>query len=797
MNDDLIQISLNQGKQFNSYQSKIKKNVSKTIPNKSKKTQTKEGFQNNLNTINTFNTNTTNTNNINQKDLDELNEMQKKYDELMLQYTDIQKNIGNSSLDMINRVSPNNPYLNKNIRFTTGQTAYVTSQGVAKYIPSPDIWKSVNIPTDYIDVSIPWDQTWTNNPGQIIPTTPSLVSGTSLQLNQSVGNEGTNVYVNQILSSKVSPKYMGCYVGDNNMTILGNQDTYTYNDCMESAINEGYQYFALQNVNTNTSKGYCAVSNNETDITKYGESSIPSKMIPIWSSETQNQNGNIATLTNTGSLSVVDSSGKSMFSTPGTNAQPSNYLGCYGDTTSRAMDLYNNTVNQKYNLSQCQEIAQNSGSKYFGLQNSTTGTNAQCTLSNDLSQAFKYGKASNCTKLADGTYSGGGWSNAIYSTSNPESNYYLVLQDDGNMCIYRGTDPYDNQGYIWCSQTNGKQQTANPSMTASKSKYAQNWMKNGSTLAPGEYISSTNGNIALMMQPDGNLVLYTFTMETNCKQMSDGKIGGGENANAVYNIGQKGVVDDLGLLAYVDSDSNLKEYPDDMLSYTNNYEIYQNTGINNSNNNIKTLVTNDQIGCQNECNGNPECASYVYQGSSQTCWLNNNSKLGKNRVEGQVLGVRQPSLKSSSNCSNKINNIDSIIYSKYIKGNQMSPDTQCKQQIVNPSDMTSYDNIKNQLVILGKDIAEKMEDLYNQDNKIFEKMNTNSEQFKKDLAKYKLTNKKINYEMSNIEGMSNMNDLNGMLSDTDIRVLQANYSYIMWSILAVGILTITINTIKK
>ena len=43
----------------------------------------------------------------------------------------------------------------------------------------------------------------------------------------------------------------------------------------------------------------------------------------------------------------------------------------------------------------------------------------------------------------------------------------------------------------------------------------------------------------------------------------------------------------------------------------------------------------------------------------------------------------------------------------------------------------------------------------------------------------------------------NMNDLNGMLSFSDIRILQSNYSYIMWSILAIGILTITINTIKK
>ena len=99
-----------------------------------------------------------------------------------------------------------------------------------------------------------------------------------------------------------------------------------------------------------------------------------------------------------------------------------------------------------------------------------------------------------------------------------------------------------------------------------------------------------------------------------------------------------------------------------------------------------------------------------------------------------------------------------------------------------------------------------MESLYNKDNTIYQKLNTNAEQFKKDLENYKLTNLKIQKELelqklpsNNIEGMQNlnMNDLNGMLSDSDLRVLQGNYSYIMWSILAVGILTITINTIKK
>ena len=50
--------------------------------------------------------------------------------------------------------------------------------------------------------------------------------------------------------------------------------------------------------------------------------------------------------------------------------------------------------------------------------------------------------------------------------------------------------------------------------------------------------------------------------------------------------------------------------------------------------------------------------------------------------------------------------------------------------------------------------------------------------------------------MQNLSNSLDFNDLNEMLSDSDLRVLKENYSYILWSILAVGILTITINTMK-
>ena len=45
--------------------------------------------------------------------------------------------------------------------------------------------------------------------------------------------------------------------------------------------------------------------------------------------------------------------------------------------------------------------------------------------------------------------------------------------------------------------------------------------------------------------------------------------------------------------------------------------------------------------------------------------------------------------------------------------------------------------------------------------------------------------------------MKNMNDINAMLTDSDLIVLQENYRYMLWSILAVGTLAIAVNALKK
>lgn len=1038
MSNDLLKISLNQGKQFNTYQTKIKKHITNTnkLVNKKKEgfvtleqeQMVRPSFDGYSPVLKNMQQSTTLTNNDNQKDLDELKKLQSQYNSLIQQYTAIQTKIGDSSLNTINRLASNNPYLNKTIGFTTGHICYVTNQGVVKWIPSMEIWDSVNAPREVISVNIPWDESY-NTPGTQIPTNPPLISGNNVQKGQSLGNEGSNIYASKLINDPTS-SYVGCYndkppstnvnvvpvmnssnnvnsfrsiassiylnandsvgpwaafdqnpgtfwhsevsssnnyntgtgvyEGSNGVNIknignvggeflqinlpawtnqnpsqsitvnqyslsprldlittrspnswyvlgwidseqswnqvdrqqnqsftsgtpkvynvsspdaysaylllidkVGNDDqttnrycvqvaewnlfmnsdsTFTsdqramiwnpdaigytsFDKCQEYAAENGYKYFGLQDGQPDGNAA-CLVSNDITRTQIYGDASKKINAIPIWSSNTAGSGATTCYLNADGSVIVNDGAGNILWQSPNSPSDclwagyvnPNSIQGSYGGNCVGKplnIDCGNPNPNQSYGTDGIV------GNLNTILENKATSAlngweNPQANWSfNPMSEWTGDDPAYCCAKLVDYSYQCGGGpfktgqisggSNINFDCSNEVKNcsFFFELQSDGNLCLYRGSDPSDNKGGIWCTMTNGNQKSPNPDWVASKGKYGRNYLKLNEPLNSGEWIGSDDGSLKLIMQKDGNLVLYTSEIKNGCKVIGDKTYGGGW-VNAVYQMNNVGDRATLGKLGYVDSEANLHEFPDSMVGFTNDYQIYNNT--DSFGNDIKSVVVQDENGCQTECNNNGDCAAYVYQDMSNTCWLKNRSAFPKGEKQPNnsvVLGVRLPGLKGSTTCSNKITNIDTIQYDNYLKGSEMTPDTQCNASLVSQEDKIQYDNIKSQLITLGNDIVEKMESLYNQDNTIYKKLNENAEQFKKDLENYKQTNLKIkkekNLPSNNIEGMQNldMNDLNSMLSDSDLRVLQENYSYIMWSILALGILTVAINTMKK
>ena len=961
MDTSIPSYSLAQGKKFEAYQKKVTFNLDK------KAKRVSEGFRGrNSGLTSQSNSLLQETNFNSQKQT--IENLKLEYESTLKDYKNLQNQIKGKVQGYLERVDPSNKYLNKTVRFTTGHICYVTGKGVVKYVPNMDIWTSTGIPTTYIDLNIPWDDSY-STPGTIIATTPPLVSGTFLQQNQTIGNEGANVFVDKYVNDSVTATYQGCYADNINsplMTFIGgapappttiingnfespqisnnsyqyahhdagdfqnnhktldvhgwdfnavlinnssawgypmpyptgsqaaciqgtqsfsqsiffqagvnytvsfdacgrpgysgpqivhiytdiltdnimpvkifafnppltwtkyshtftvsdskyyqlsfkghtdtgdrssaiqnihlsssgaSSDTgsYTYEQCKQSAMSQGYQYFALQKVNTATSQGYCAVTNSQPTATSLGESMAVTGQVAIWASNTAGQPGNTAILTTAGALSVINSAGQSVFSTDNASAKPSDYLGCYGDSGNRAMPLQKGG-SQEYSYDECKKIAQDHGAAYFGLQNSTSGTNAQCGLSNNLAQTREYGKAGNCTQTGDG-YSGGGWSNAVYNTKSPESIYFLQVQGDGNVCINRGSGPTDVQGNIWCSSTNGKGQSPNPAYTAAKGKYGRDWISSGDTLAAGDFVGSADGTFALVMQDDGNLVLYTYTLGSNCSKMADGNTGAGAGGNAMYAFPTSSIPGNMGKLAYIDENSQLHDYPSSNVKLVNTYSKFEE--IDSGGHDIPGAAygnaTVDQ--CTTTCNDNSTCAGFAFY--QNTCYPKNNTMFPVPGTSQPLKGCdvyiknREPQ-RPPIGVPSTTNNLDTVAYQNYSRGGAVGDRYGLSN--ANGVQKQQLSDLETRLKLITSEINKFTNQFEEGGTKIDNQLISNipgTDGYLKDLDK---TNAQIKNFTSNIDRI---------LVDSDIVVLQKNYDYMFWSILAAGTLLISMNIVKK
>lgn len=902
--------------------------------------------------------------------------LRQEYNKTLEEYNQLLTKLSGDTSDYLNRTNANNPYSNKTVRFTTGHIAYVTNQGIVKYVPSTEIWDSIGISKEAVQLDIPWIPSY-DIPNAVLPTMPPLITGTPLIKGQSVGNEGSNVYVNKLVTN-TEATYQGCYAdngkrnamsfvngspssvspiingnfsqptiekktyqyinnqttlpgwdfnavllnesndwgypmpypngtqcaslqneqkisqiiklnigtyslaftacgrkccdssnesnpinvllndqvvysiqppvdawtnyktninvttsGNNTITIQGTWTStdrstaiqgitietdetksggnYTYDQCKQTAIDGGYPFFALQDVNYSTNKGYCALSNNDVAVKRNGNSYIMKSGIPIWSSRTIGQPGNTATLTNDGSLVILNSSDATAFSTPSKGAV--NYIGCYGDKSNkrvyksgwsfpfskktvimRSLPLQDDS-SHKYNRATCEKLAQDKGNTYYSLQDSKNGENAQCGISNDLPTIKQYGKSSNCTQLEDGSWTGGWYSNAVYSLNPDEmNNYYLILQDDGNMCIYRGSGPQDSQDLIWSAETAGKQRQPNQQYAAAKGTFGTNWIPAGASLAAGDTIGSNDGSIYLVMQTNGDLVLYTSEQVLNCKKMKDSNMGGGVKANALYKLNETGYTSNMSKVAYIDPNSILFSYPQSGLA--NDYTEIQ--GYDSAGNDIPGASYGNTTAdsCKETCNANENCYGFVYNPEQSACYPKDKNmypNTPKTMNPNGMLYVRnkQPSVVPMG-VSPAVTNIDSIKYQQYVNSGKEISDSYGLKNSTSVQ-RQQLEQLKSKLNLLSNQIVSSTGKLSSGETDVNERIQSNIqsvEGFTNNgyLTQLKETQEKINNYTRNMDNIVN---------NSEIVVLQHNFEYLLWSVLAIGTVILSMNIIRK
>lgn len=414
----LISDSLIQGSKFNKYQNKKINKKNQQLNSR----EIIEGFT--ATELTEKSKNVLNETQINKQDEQILQNLKVEYQKTLEQYNSVLKSIEQNSKTFIDRINPNNPFLNKTIKFTTGHICYVTNEGVVKYIPSQEIWNSVNASKDIINVNIPWLNEY-NKEGVNIPTQPPLISGTPVKKGQSLGNEGKNIRVNTLIQNK-NAKNMGCYIDDfenPTLTYIGEKPPRAPQDIMNGN-------FTTPELNTNSFR----YINSPEEVVGWTFNAVVMNNSRAWGYPIPYPSGNQAvSLQNQGNMKQkvffvkgeyllsfrlvgrrtqngpntinVYLSDKQIF----TQRPPSDRWRGYsvkftidkdgeydikfagqntrGDRSTAVQDVklaYNKTTSGSFTLEQCKESAINMFYKFFGLQdyNSTTGK-GYCSVTNE------------------------------------------------------------------------------------------------------------------------------------------------------------------------------------------------------------------------------------------------------------------------------------------------------------------------------------------------------------------------------------------------------------------------------
>ena len=747
-----------------------------------------------------------------QREIDELVQLKKQYNHIIDTYNSLLSDSLENTSNYFERIDPStDTYIGSNISLSNSVIGYVTQQGVFKPYKGETFKKTAgqnNCPTSITNIDVKSENAY--DTGSYLNTNPKLLIGTIMKTGQSCGFEGKNVSVDKVLPS-TEDQYINCF--DNSMKVELLDSTFNFNECKQSAINRGYQYFALKEVNAD-GIGKCAVTN---DIVLNAPLAYYYKKITLWSLKISDDGVSLATISPSGSLVLAnfgENSKKNSNSTSVSKDQMSNYIGCYTDTPQRAIPLLNNGVNE-YTYTSCMQEAQKQGQQYFALQYLQPSGMAQCGITNNINDARKFGKATNCTTQNQNnmpvTY-GAGWTNAIYSVQG-YSFYFLILQDDGNMCIYRGSSPQDNQGLVWSSETAGKQKDPNPNYVSTKGKNKQNWISSPNSIHPENeslggfikglmesiittkdeirWIGSTDGSIYLILEQDGNLSLNTSEKKDGCNKIGNNMVST-MNANAINSLLYKGYPENVGKIGYVDENSDLWEYPESMIKLGETYQVTHDYNYTDNMDNMDSIhgINTSVEQCKTICNSKSDCAGFTYEKSTQNC--NFKKKIPKLKIR-QNPGYDVYSRERVANFPSE--SIDSIQWQNYNKGGNMTPDKKFNDiKFVHEKELT---DIREKLKEIANNIEEKTRNLEKKRLTQRQQMELNNISIKSMVNSYNSIEETIKKDMTGREKKEGFINMNRILEESKLSVNQEHLNYAIWTILAIYVGIVLIKVMRN
>ena len=705
-----------------------------------------------------------------------------KFKDLLDKYNEIKLKVDENINSNIFRTSNKNPYRNKFVESNGDIYGYITNKGVLKPVlnPSSNIKDAVALPKD------------ANN--------KYYIQGTPLGKDVSIGNEGSYIYVNT-LAKDIKNEYSGCYeLADN----LGVKQNLTPEQCKSYAMNEGYNYYGINN-------NACYLTNSITELKK----SVPTfTTVPVWASNTQGTTAKFATMNSKGQLLVTDGNNNVIWSSKATdescaanggNIDMESIVATYGaDCNGSSICNATNDVKNKINS------IHNKTNYSIPITNPFMGANKKCSF--DIS--YQCGNSNYSQNIIDAY----GKTLIIDCTNDVKKcDFMIEIKDEGMLILKNNNNDKNNMDVIWQADlTPNIPIIANSEYMASKGKYGRNYLKTGESLTANEWIGSPNGMLKLMMQPDGNLVLYTFQQKNTCELNSESNMMMGNsslNIAAFYNLLYSNAMASVSnpiksllfSLGFITADSKLKvidKNNDEKIGLDNNYDVFNSyTIMGNDLSIIDADMTYDK--CQTECTNNNQCGGYVWNKGANVCYLKEKNTPFQEKTwdTNTMLGVRRPRIVSGGNL--ELNNVDAIEFANYEKVPDNYTEDIYNDGTLGKIDMDNLTDMQNQMDALGSTIMTQLQNTKTNDKNDYVEMDKNIATFEKILKKYEkaqqiLSNNKTN-KTSKIEGFIGSSDTGYVkqLFDTTMLLIQGQLSYAFLILVVIIIIYATIMSISK
>jgi len=233
----------------------------------------------------------------------------------------------------------------------------------------------------------------------------------------------------------------------------------------------------------------------------------------------------------------------------------------------------------------------------------------------------------------------------------------------------------------------------------------------------------------------------------------------------------------------------LHSYPASNTQYSQKYTKiagYQSSGNDIANASYGNATVQS---CETTCNNNEDCAGFSF--INDVCYPKNSGMYpnGEKQVNSQSdLYIRDKiPITTPTGVSSKVNNIDSILYQNYTAGGELENSYGLSNATT--SQKTQLSALQDKLNLITSQINGYTDKFSSGTNSFNNQSNKNME----GLGDYLKDFKKTNNTIKNINALT----VENILNDSDITVLQKNYEYLFWSILAAGTVLITMNISKN